>query len=526
MIGISLCLCTVFTMGMSGALTAKATETTDAAGTEAEASTAETETLTDSADAAGTEAAAETADTASAGDVQAQWPQGPEVGAASAIVMDVSTGTVLYEKDADTARYPASITKIMTTLLALENCSLDEIVTFSATAVYENEGGTSHIARDLGEEMTVEQCLYAIMLESANECSYAVAEHVGGGDYQKFIDMMNERAAQLGCTNTHFNNCNGLPDENHVVSARDMALISREAMQNSMFRKIVGTVRYEIPPTNKHADVTNLNNHHMMISAYKGRQYLYDYCIGGKTGWTSDAGNTLVTFAEKDGMTLICVVMNCSTGVQYEDTRTLFDYCFENFKLYNVSQNETRYEKTSGQSNTLFTEWNAFAEVDSEAQIILPANASFLDTQTEVNYDDVSDTVLGTLVYSYAGRQVGTADVVTTGAKVAEYPFGEKTESSSDDAKAADSADAQTKDTDGADGAGRASGIRQAFSAISERDDLPLIAGVGAAAVVVLILIIHLIRNRHRIWRGRSGRDRRYKTIRNNRKWNRRGGRR
>ena len=138
--------------------------------------------------------------------------------------------------------------------------------------------------------------------------------------------MMNAKAAELGCTNTHFNNCNGLPDPNHVVSARDMALISREAIKNSMFRKIVGTVRYEIPPTNKHADPTPLNNHHQMISAYKGRQNLYEYCIGGKTGWTSDAGNTLVTFAEKDGMTLICVVMGCSAGGQYSDTRTLFDY--------------------------------------------------------------------------------------------------------------------------------------------------------------------------------------------------------
>ena len=154
-----------------------------------------------------------------------------------------------------------------------------------------------------------------------------------------------------------------------------------------MFRKIVGTVRYEIPPTNKHADPTPLNNHHQMISAYKGRQNLYEYCIGGKTGWTSDAGNTLVTFAEKDGMTLICVVMNCTAGGQYADTRTLFDYCFENFKLYNVAQNETRYENTNKQENTLFTEWNAFAKVEDDAQIILPAAANFLDTQTDVNYD-------------------------------------------------------------------------------------------------------------------------------------------
>lgn len=125
-------------------------------------------------------------------------------------------------------------------------------------------------------------------------------------------------------------------------------------------------------------------------------------------------------------MTLICVVMNCTAGGQYADTRTLFDYCFENFKLYNVAQNETRYENTNKQENTLFTEWNAFAKVEDDAQIILPAAANFLDTQTEVNYDQAGGSILGTLVYSYGGHQVGTANVVTTGAKVAEYPFGEK----------------------------------------------------------------------------------------------------
>ena len=457
----------------------------------------------------------------------AQWPTGPEVQAGSAIIMDAATGTVLYEKDADTPRYPASITKIMTTLLALENCSLDEMVHFGATAVYENEGGTSHIARDLDEEMTLEQCLYAIMLESANECSYAVAEHVGGGDYQKFIDMMNAKAAELGCTNTHFNNCNGLPDPNHVVSARDMALISREAIKNTMFRKIVGTVRYEIPPTNKHADPTPLNNHHQMISAYKGRQNLYDYCIGGKTGWTSDAGNTLVTFAEKDGMTLICVVMNCSAGGQYTDTRTLFDYCFENFKMYNVAQNETRYEKAQSSGNTLFTEWNAFAKVDDDAQIILPASANFLDTQTEINYDQTSDKILGTLVYSYGGRQVGTANVVTTGAKVTEYPFGEKsgTVQKSDSTKEnATSTVAEASDKNKTDGSKNGTGKKNSLSI--SRNKLLVIGGGVIAAVVIVIVIWFLYNNICRFRRGKKRRDRQYKTIKNNRKWNRRGGRR
>ena len=152
------------------------------------------------------------------------WPDGVKTQSKSAIVMEVNTGTVLYEKKSHEKHYPASITKIMTVLLAIENCDMDEVVTFSADAVFKNEGDTSHIARNLGEKLTMEQCLYAVMLESANECAYAVAEHVGqklGGDYRTFIDLMNKRAKELGCTDTHFNNCNGLPDEEIIEKLHD-----------------------------------------------------------------------------------------------------------------------------------------------------------------------------------------------------------------------------------------------------------------------------------------------------------------
>lgn len=136
------------------------------------------------------------------------WPEGPSINTPSAIVIEINSGAVLYEKNSDEQNYPASITKIMTTMLALEHSTMDEVVAFSDDAIRYNQGDTSHIARDYGEVMTMEQCLYAVMLESANECAYAVAEHVGkklGGDYQTFIDLMNEKAQELGCTNTHFN---------------------------------------------------------------------------------------------------------------------------------------------------------------------------------------------------------------------------------------------------------------------------------------------------------------------------------
>ena len=152
------------------------------------------------------------------------WPDGVKTQSKSAIVMEVNTGTVLYEKKSHEKHYPASITKIMTVLLAIENCDMDEVVTFSADAVFKNEGDTSHIARNLGEKLTMEQCLYAVMLESANEACNGAAEYTTGS-IPKFVDLMNQKAKELGCTGSHFVTTNGLHDDKHYVTARDLSLI-------------------------------------------------------------------------------------------------------------------------------------------------------------------------------------------------------------------------------------------------------------------------------------------------------------
>lgn len=345
---------------------------------------------------------------------KAAWPEAPEIEGETAIVMEASTGTVLYEKNAHAEHYPASITKIMTALLAIENSSLEEEVVFSHDAVYKIEG--SHIARDVDEVMTMEHCLYALLLNSANECAYAIAEHVGG-DYDTFIRMMNEKAAELGCQNTHFNNPHGLPDETHYTSAYDMALISREALKSDTFRQIVGTQRYTIPPTNKHPEETYLRNTHMMFSTYKGSEYLYDGCIGGKTGYTDAARNTLVTFAERNGMTLICVVLSESLRKQYLDTMALFDYCFENFQLWNVKENEKFY--TLDVIKDELTEHdNAFLLLDQNGCIVLPKTAVFTDASAEVVEDIESTKKAGSIAYTYAGHSVGGTDIVIAGRKV------------------------------------------------------------------------------------------------------------
>ena len=350
------------------------------------------------------------------------WPDAPETLSPGVILMEESTGTILYEKNSDEAHYPASITKIMTTLLALENGNLSDMVTFSDDAINNTEG--SGIARDYGEQMTLEQCLYGVMLESANECAYAVAEHVGG-TVENFVDMMNAKAKELGCTNTHFANPHGLQDENHYTTAHDMALIAQAAYQNETFRIIIGTKMYTIPPTNKHAEETVLRNHHDMLYTYHNanRKYLYPYCVGGKTGYTATANSTLVTYAEKDGMTLICVVMNTQSPNQFIDTVNLFDYAFDNFQVLNVAENDTDYSAETTVDNGNLNNIAPFVELDKDAVIVLPKTAEFSDTSSSVEYNDSDPEIAGSIMYTYAGRNVGKADIKTTGVVVEGYAF-------------------------------------------------------------------------------------------------------
>lgn len=350
------------------------------------------------------------------------WPDAPETLSPGVILMEESTGTILYEKNMDEAHYPASITKIMTTLLALENGNLSDMVTFSDDAINNTEG--SGIARDYGEQMTLEQCLYGVMLESANECAYAVAEHVGG-TVENFVDMMNAKAKELGCTNTHFANPHGLQDENHYTTAHDMALIAQAAYQNETFRIIIGTKMYTIPPTNKHAEETVLRNHHDMLCTYHNanRKYLYPYCVGGKTGYTATANSTLVTYAEKDGMTLICVVMDTQSPNQFIDTVNLFDYAFDNFQVLNVAENDTNYSAETTVDNGNLDNIAPFVELDKDAVIVLPKTAEFSDTSSSVEYNDSDPEIAGSITYTYAGRNVGKADIKTTGVVVEGYAF-------------------------------------------------------------------------------------------------------
>lgn len=266
-------------------------------------------------------------DQASSTDNIPGWPQGPKIEGESAILVDMITGTVLYAKNADKVQYPASITKIMTALLAAEHLDMKDKLVMSESAAHGiTISDSSSIYADTGEELTIEQAMMAVMLQSANEMTLALAEETSGS-VKKFVELMNLKARLLGCTGTHFNNPNGLPDELHYTTASDMAKIARAAWFNPTFRKYATTTYYEIPPTNKFAETRYLLNHHKMM---KGNTRAYEGVLGGKTGYTDAAGNTLVTYARRGNLYLVSVVMKSVNGA-YSDTAALLDYGFNSF---------------------------------------------------------------------------------------------------------------------------------------------------------------------------------------------------
>ncbi len=256
--------------------------------------------------------------------------EGPDISADSALVMDVASGAVLYSRESDTKRYPASITKVMTALLVLENCDLNEIVTFSSEAVNGIEAGSSSAGINVGAELTVEDTLYALMLVSANEAAAALAEHVSGSQ-EAFADLMNSRAKELGCTGTHFVNPHGLPDEDHYTTAHDMGLILKEALKHDDFRRISGALSYTLEESDTLTDTIELWNHAKIL--FESSEYYYEYCEGAKTGFTQAAGNTLVSYAKKDDVELLCIILkDYSAANSYYDSENLFNWAFDKVK--------------------------------------------------------------------------------------------------------------------------------------------------------------------------------------------------
>ena len=243
-----------------------------------------------SAEEADQSAAVEASSTISTNSISG-WPQASDISSEAAVVMENTTNTILYSKNADEVLFPGSTVKIMTCLLALENTQLTDEVTMTATGVSGVTDGGASISSQVDEVFTVEQCLYAIMVASANDIALQIAEHVGGS-VDGFVQQMNTRAQELGCTNTVFTNPTGLPDDNQHTTAHDMALIMQAAIQNESFRTIAAATSYTIPATNK-AAARNLTSKFTMTDT--GSTGFYEGCIGGRESTTTASGSVLVT---------------------------------------------------------------------------------------------------------------------------------------------------------------------------------------------------------------------------------------
>lgn len=341
------------------------------------------------------------------------WPYGPALGAESAILMEANTGAILYAKNIDEKLYPASTTKILTTLIAAETCDMNEIVEFSEKAIHSIDWrNDSNMGIKVGNKITMEQTLYGILVGSANEAAYAVGEHISGS-IEEFSKVMNEKAKELGCKNSNFVNPSGIFNENHYTTAYDLATIARAFFKNELLCKMSGTASYQVPQT-----ATQPNAEMIVHSKNKlitTKKYAYEGFVGSKTGYTDDARQTLVSCAKKDGLTLICVIMKEESPNQFADTIALFDYGFSNFKAFNISENEEKYSIDNSDffeaNKDVFGNSKPILSLNQDDYIVLPNTSVFSDAVSSLSYDVETNSSIAKINYEYNGIFVGSATV-------------------------------------------------------------------------------------------------------------------
>ena len=408
------------------------------------------------------------------------WPAAPETDAEFVFAMELNSGTVLYDKGGEESCFPASTTKTMTALLTLENCDLDEEVTFSYNAVHDIENGGHHYEFQEGEVLTVDECLQFLLVESVNECAYALAEHVAG-DVDTFVDMMNAKAQELGAYDTHFNNPHGLNDEDHYTTAHDMAMILWGCIQDPRFQQYADIQSISLKG---HAIMTSgfqsYTNHHEMI-LYGNSNYDTDV-VCGKTGFTSIAGSTLVTYGHRDDMDVIVVIMQGEDQKRFSDTKAVLDYAFDNFELVSAQEvsEELLREDISGLS--------LGTEIDEEQVLLLPVNGgrdALTSEFTPRSEEDTDLSVLGTRTWYYDGVEVGSSTVTLAQKSTSSYVSEEE------------SAEGQTSTS------------RKTFAFGLTRGEFLVILVLSALLIVLLLImlrILHVKRERRRIAKRRRER--------------------
>lgn len=347
------------------------------------------------------------------------WPLDTGCQSEAGIVMDLDSGAVLFAQNIHVQEYPASITKLLTALVVVENASMDEQVTFSHDAVYNVESGSGNkLQLEEGDVLSVKDCLYIMLLQSSNQAANALAEHVGGSR-EAFADMMNEKAASLGCRESHFVNPSGLNDPEQLTSAYDMAQIGAAVFGNPTLLEICSTTSATLPPTiNNPNGRTYSMEHKLVVTGDSSDENYYPSAVAGKTGYTSLAGQTLVTYAEQDGRRQVAVTLKSTQRTHYSDTKTILDFGFARFKNVSVAENETDYV-TGEEPVTIGDETYSPSDLylDEKAVVTLPNDAQFSDAdkylQTEIPASHPEGAV-ARIIYTYNDRQIGVAWVYST----------------------------------------------------------------------------------------------------------------
>lgn len=346
------------------------------------------------------------------------------VQAKAALLLELSSDQVLFEQNADQQIYPASLTKIMTCLLTLEHGTLSDIVTVSETALENLDIAGSTAGLVAGEQLTLEELLYCMMLSSANEACNVAAEYVAGS-VSAFVDMMNEKAAELGCTGTHFANPHGLHDENHYTTARDLSLIAKEALKSETFKTITSTVTHTVPATNM-SDERVLYTTNLLETP--GTKYYYEYAAGVKTGFTTPAGRCLISTAKKPDSNLQLLSVVCGAAdvtlengdienQNFTETKALFEYGFENFEFTTV------LEATPVVEIPVFMSAGSDAAVlaaEEKITAVMPKDYDEAQLKQDIQLTSPNGVeapvskgqVLGTITVSYQGRELGTTNLV------------------------------------------------------------------------------------------------------------------
>ena len=339
----------------------------------------------------------------------------PDTYSSACLLMEESTGKILYSKNANSIMCPASTTKIMTAILTLENCKLSDTAVVSHNAVFSIPSGYSTASLVEGEVLTIEQLLNVLLIPSANDAAVVLAEHIAGS-VEAFSDMMNSKAVELGCLNTHFVNPNGIHNENHYSTAYDLALIGKYAMQFPTFKEISSKTRYTLPITNAYSKEDRIFNttNDLIKPNYSSSptNYYYKYATGGKTGYTDPAGQCIVATATKDNISLIAVTLHGdftedNLSQRALDCKALFEYGFNNFSMVSIAQkgdvaSNMKVPNATKDSSSLDLLYSddiyAFVPNGFDTSSVTP-NIKLSSTFAPI----AQDTVLGTISYDIDG---------------------------------------------------------------------------------------------------------------------------